>query len=245
MEPVKVKILGISGTPIKGGNCDTLVQEALKAAAEVGGVVGGVETEFITLADKDIAMCKHCQWCIENRQPCKIKDDFHMVSDKIEQCDGLILGGPTWNGTLAPPLLILFSRFRYIGFFTHKFRNKPVAALTLGFTGLGLDRALDVIQSCIAGFMMLSVASADTVASTVAFGQRPAYLEHGVTDDTSGMRRVRNAAIRVVEVARMLKYAKEAGIVIPDEFMLTFVAGKVRPLEEKAFVDGVWREKKG
>ena len=26
--PVAIKLVGISGTPIKGGNCDTMVQEA-------------------------------------------------------------------------------------------------------------------------------------------------------------------------------------------------------------------------
>ncbi len=54
---VKAKILGISGTPIKNGNCDKMVQESLKACTELGDV----ETEFITLADKEITMCKHCQ----------------------------------------------------------------------------------------------------------------------------------------------------------------------------------------
>ena len=243
MEPVNVKILGISGTPIKGGNCDTLVQEALKAAAEVGGVIGGVEAEFITLADKEIAMCKHCQWCIENRQPCKIKDDLQMVSDKIEQCDGLILGGPTWFTTLAPPLINLWSRLRYMVFFTHKFRNKPIGAVTLGFFGLGLERALDVIQSLSVPIMGIFVGGAYAVASTAAFGQRPTYLEHGVIDDTVGIRRVRNVGLRVVEVARMVKYAKEAGIVLPDEFTRTFVGARLKPSVKRVFVDGVWREK--
>ena len=62
METVEINILGISGTDIKDGNCDTLVKEALKGAEEIGEEVGGVETEFVTLADKEIVRCKHCQW---------------------------------------------------------------------------------------------------------------------------------------------------------------------------------------
>src|SRR4030042_1043014 len=65
MMPVNIKVLGLSATPIKGGNCDTMVQEALKTAAQVPGV----ETEFITLADKQVAMCQHCQWGIDSRFP--------------------------------------------------------------------------------------------------------------------------------------------------------------------------------
>ena len=91
-----VHILGISATPIKDGNCDTVVKEVLKSAKELESKeLGGVTTEFITLADKEIAMCKHCQWCIENRAPCKIKDDAQMIYEKIAQCDGLIVGTPT------------------------------------------------------------------------------------------------------------------------------------------------------
>lgn len=245
MEPVNVKILGISGTVIKDGNCDTLVKEALKAVTEVGEVVGGVETEFITLADKEIAMCKHCQWCIENRQPCKIKDDFHMVREKIEQCDGLILGGPTWFRTLAPPLLHLWSRLRSTVFFTHNLRNKPTGAVTLGFFGLGVEGALDVLQA-LSRYMGIFVGGAYAVASTAAFGQRPAYLEHGVIDDTAGIHRVRDVGVRVVEVARMVKYAKEAGIVLPDKFMRTAggSGARLKPSEKKVFVDGVWKERK-
>ncbi len=57
MRDIRVRILGISGTPVKGGNCDRLVKESLKAAKQIGNV----ETEFVTLADKKIAMCQHCQ----------------------------------------------------------------------------------------------------------------------------------------------------------------------------------------
>ena len=41
-----VKILGISGSPIEGGNADAFLKEALKAAE----AVGDVETEFVSLA---------------------------------------------------------------------------------------------------------------------------------------------------------------------------------------------------
>jgi hypothetical protein len=47
----------------------------------------------------------------------------------------------------------------------------------------------------------------------------------------------------VAEIARMVKYATEAGIVLPDEYKLTVTGQKVRPCEEKVFVEGVWREK--
>ncbi len=239
-----IKILGISGTPVKDGNCDTMVKEALKAAEGLSdSKLGKVETEFITLADKEIAMCRHCQWCIENRQPCKIKDDVHMIFDRIDKNHALLIGAPTWFNTIAPPLLIMLSRARYYGFFTHMFRNKVVAALTTGFLGFGLQHTLDTLREMTGMSYMIPVAEAQPVASTRAFGQRPAYFEHGVLDDTWGMMQVRTAGIRVVEITRMIRYATEAGIVLPEEHLVTVTGGRIRPPKEKVFVEGAWREK--
>lgn len=241
MLEIKVKILGISGSPIKGGNCDTLVQAALSSAAEMGGVLGGVETEFITLAGSNITMCNHCQWCIENMAPCRVEDDARWIWEKITECDGLILGAPTWAFTLAPPMTILFSKVRYYAFFTQKLRNKVVGYITLGFFGFGLEQSLDTMENFTKP-IMLPVARGWAIPTTAAFGGRPAYLEHGVLDDKAGMRRVKNVAIRVVEVARMIKYATQSGIVLPDEYTFTVTGERWPPLKKKVFVDGVWRD---
>ena len=145
--------------------------------------------------------------------------------------------------TLSPPLLILFSRTRHIVFFTHKFRNKPVALLTLGYLGYGLDNAISVMKDVVWVLNMIPVAVAKAISSSRAFGKRPEYLEHGVLDDTFGMLQARQARYRVVEVARMIKYATENGIVIPDKYKFTVTSGRVRPQEEKVFIEGTWREK--
>jgi len=240
--PVNVKILGISGTPIKGGNCDTLVQESLRVAKELGNVTGGVETEFITLADKDIAMCQHCQWCIENRAPCKIKDDAQIVFSRILESDGIILGAPTWVMTLAPPLTILFSMVRYYTFFTREFYNKVAGYLTVGFFGFGLEQALDTMEN-LTKAMMIPVARGWALASTAAFGERPKYLKEGVLEDKAGVLRARNVGVRVVEVARMIKYATQHGIVLPEQYRATPTGGHWERSREKVLVEGVWREK--
>lgn len=237
MMPVNIKVLGISGTPILGGNCDTMVQEALKTAAEVPGV----ETEFITMADKQVALCCHCQWCIENRAPCKVKDDAHMILNKMIEADGIILGAPTWNVKAAPLINILISRWRYYHFFTHDFGKKIVGVLTVGFLNLGLEGAIAELELLGKGAGPV-VARGWACASTAAFGQRPAYLEHGVLDDRAGMARVADVAVKVVEFARMIKYATDAGATLPDEYKRTFTGARLKEKEKKVFVDGVWRD---
>lgn len=239
--PVDVKILGLSATPVKNGNCDTLMKEALKAASECSGKLGKVETEFLTLADKDIRLCIHCQWCIENRKPCsRIKDDANEVWERIAACDGIIIGSPAWTLSLCPLYSILNSRARYYVFFTQKLRNKIVGFFTLGFLGLGFETALDQLYHLTGGgAMMIPVARAWAYSSTAAFGQRPEYLEHGVMDDKAGLQRIRNAAIRVVEVARMVKYATSDGIILSEKEMGTITGAHLN--KKRVFKDGVWK----
>ncbi len=233
---INVKILGISGTVVKGGNCDKLVQEALKAAAELENV----GTEFVALADKNVAVCRHCQWCIENRQPCKYQDDMQPIYEKMEWADGMILASPTWGYTVAPPLINLLSRGRFHSFMTDIFRNKPVGAVTLGWFGFGMDHALTTILNYVSARSMIPVSRASALSSSAAFGKRASYMKNGVLDDKAGVARVRSAALRVVEVTRMIKYAKEAGIVTPEAGTVT--GGRLPRKEKIQMVEGVWRE---
>ncbi len=238
MIEVDIKLLGISGTPIRGGNCDTMVQAALDSVKGIPGV----NTEFVTLAGLKIAPCEHCQWCIENRAPCKVKDDAHAIFEKMIAADGMILGTPVWNIGAAPIWPTLLSRWRYYQFFTTKFRNKVSGTLSVGFLGLGMERALEDLEIAGrgAGFV---VARGYAVASRAAFGERPAYLEHGVLDDKAGMGRVYGVAAKVVEITRMIKYATVNGITLPDDYVRTFRGARVQDASKKILVDGVWRDR--
>ena len=235
---VPVKILGVSGTVIKGGNCDTAVKEALKAAEKMGDV----ETEFVTLADKEVGACRHCQWCIEHRSLCKIKDDANDLLKMMEGADGLIFGAPTWCRTMAPPLLNLFSRYRSTTFFFQTLRNKVGGFISIGFLDFGLENAVEVMMNLVFGHGVIPVARATALASGVAMGRRPDYLEHGVLDDPRGMVFINNVGERVVEVARMMKYATQNGIVVPEPVSMS-TGTRLKP-RKKVFVDGVWREAK-
>ena len=241
MSKVDIRVLGISGTPIKDGNCDKLVKVALEAAEEVSNpVVGRVETEFVTLADKNIVMCKHCQWCIENRKPCsKIEDDVHMVYDMIKRADGVILGGPVWAETLSPPLLILFSRSRALSFFAQEFRNKVVGFVTLSWFGTGVGPTFAAMDSITYVHQMIPVRKGWATVSTAAFGQRAAYMEHGVLDDQAGVERVKAVGKRVAEVARMIKFATQAGVITPEA--PTYTGASLIP-RKKRLVERVWRD---
>jgi len=85
-----MKILGIVGSKRKKGNTATLMQEALKAAEDLG-----VESEIIYLGDYEIKGCYGCEQCRET-YTCVIKDDMEQLYPKIMEADGLITASPTY-----------------------------------------------------------------------------------------------------------------------------------------------------
>jgi len=136
----------------------------------------------------------------------------------------------------------LYSRLRYTDFFTPDLRNKTVGAFVCGWFGLGADRAMDVIETIVKPSMQIPVAQASVIVSEVAHGKRAAYMERGGLDDAVGMQMVELAVSRVVEVTRMIKYAKEAGVGLPLEQQRMITGARVKIPKKKAFVDGVWRD---
>ncbi len=226
---MKVKILGISGTVVKDGNCDKLVQKSLEAAEEIEGV----ETEFLALAGLKIALCEHCQYCINNKTGCEIQDDAQMVFQKMREADGIIIGAPTWLRTVAPPILTLLSRSRSILFLTHDFRNKVAGAITVGWFGRGMDLSALEITLIESRFMMIPVIQGMAISSSVALGKRADYMEHGALDDKLGMVSIRNVGYRVAEVAKMIKYATDAGVGVPPEYQVTTTGATLKRREKK------------
>lgn len=86
-----MKVLGVSGSPIKDSNTD----RALKAVLESTGL----ETEFVKLADYTIAPCKACLGCVKANR-CVIEDDGIALAEKAKHADALVIAGFTPYSTL-------------------------------------------------------------------------------------------------------------------------------------------------
>jgi len=83
-----LRVLGIAGSPRRGGNTDMLLNEVLRGAASQGA-----ETKTIVLSQLNIAPCQHCDGCLETGS-CKVEDDMQMIYDELEQADRLVLASP-------------------------------------------------------------------------------------------------------------------------------------------------------
>lgn len=110
---MKVKILGISGSPRKG-NTETAVQVALDAAKEISNEV---ETELLSLASLKINPCEGCYSCYgfnkgaDWEHICYVhKDDAAFVFKKMVEADGIIIGSPSYAFNISAKLKALFER---------------------------------------------------------------------------------------------------------------------------------------
>ncbi|MCJ7497570.1 MAG: flavodoxin family protein [candidate division Zixibacteria bacterium] len=99
-----MKVVGISGSPIKNGNVDLLIQQVLK-----GAISKGAKTEILYLDKLDISPCKSCG---KNPEPkfCFIKDDMEKVYAKLKGSDVLVLGSPIYFDTVSAQMKLFLDR---------------------------------------------------------------------------------------------------------------------------------------
>jgi len=83
-----LKVLGIAGSPRRGGNTDLLLGEVMRGAASRGAKV-----KTIILNELTIAPCQHCDTCLKKGK-CKVQDDMQMVYRELEQADRIVLASP-------------------------------------------------------------------------------------------------------------------------------------------------------
>lgn len=83
-----MKVLGIAGSPRRGGNTDMLLAEVMRGAASKGA-----DVKTIILNDLKITPCQHYDYCLKTGE-CKIQDDMQMVYQELEQADRIVLASP-------------------------------------------------------------------------------------------------------------------------------------------------------
>ncbi len=83
-----MKILGIYGSPRKGGNSEIILDEVLKAASGKGASV-----KKIYVRDLKMSGCRECGAC-EKEGNCAVKDDMQKVYPLLEEADVIVLASP-------------------------------------------------------------------------------------------------------------------------------------------------------
>jgi multimeric flavodoxin WrbA len=101
---MKVKVVGIYGSPRKEGNSDLLLDSALRGAHEKG-----IEVERIYVRDLEISGCIECGAC-EKSGTCAIEDDMQDVYHLLDSADVIILCSPIFFYGLTSQVKALIDR---------------------------------------------------------------------------------------------------------------------------------------
>jgi len=83
-----MKVLGLFGSPRRGGNTELLLEKALQGAESEGA-----EVERVYLTDHTITPCKECHGCDQTGH-CVIPDDMQKIYPKLLEADIIILASP-------------------------------------------------------------------------------------------------------------------------------------------------------
>ena len=107
-----MNILGISGTPRKGGNSELLLYAALEPFIEAKW-----EVNKILLSEKMIEPCTGCDTCVHKKsisKACIIEDDMNEIYNAYERCDAIIISSPAYWRNVPAQLKAVIDRKRKI-----------------------------------------------------------------------------------------------------------------------------------
>ncbi|MCQ1539587.1 flavodoxin family protein [Methanocalculus taiwanensis] len=99
------RVLGIGGSPRKGGNSDTLLTHILKGAGE-----GGYETEAVHLRDYQFSSCTGCERCRKDKSCTGLRDGMTLLYPDILSSEALVLVSPTHNYNITAQMKAFIDR---------------------------------------------------------------------------------------------------------------------------------------
>ena len=102
-----MKVLIINGSPRKGGNCELLLQEAIKVFKE-----NDVEIDLYELAGKAIPGCLACGYCYAHEH-CVLNDDVVDLNRRLAEADGLMVASPVYFASANGSVISLLDRMFY------------------------------------------------------------------------------------------------------------------------------------
>ncbi len=135
-------VMGISGSPRKGGNTEFLLNEALGAASE-----RGFEIERLLCSEISIGFCRDCGNCAKGKT-CPEEDDISVVLQTMEKADGIIVASPVYFGSITGQLKTVFDRTIPLRRQGMKLKDKVGCGITVGGArNGGQEKAMDSIHS--------------------------------------------------------------------------------------------------
>lgn len=215
---MKIRVLGISGSPVADGNVETFLQNILKSAKKLDA-----QTEAVYLSKYDVKDCIHCNFCLSKQKTgkyCSINDGIQEIFEKVEVADIILLLSPVYFMRTSGRMASFIDRLRvfiYGNIVGGKLKNKigmsaAVAWLRNGgfetthmthhFAFLTFEMIPISAQNCI------SPIGASVVSSPEGTGLFDKKIRLGIEKDSAGLDSGRIIMQRAIELSCLLKNKK-------------------------------------
>ncbi|NUQ62180.1 MAG: flavodoxin family protein [Pirellulales bacterium] len=179
-----MKVLAISGSPRPGGNTDILVKLASEILA-----AEGIETDFLSLADRPVKPCMACGGCFRSDTIRCVQEDpaFEGILDRFAAANGVLIGSPVYFGSATPQTMALLDRVGYVARRHRELLRRKVGAAIVVARRAGQNFTFAQLNYF---FLISEMIVPGSTYWNVAFGREKGE----VTSDAEGMETVRNLA---------------------------------------------------
>ena len=190
-----MKVIGISGSPRKDGNTDTLIKTVFaQLEAE------DIETELIRIGGKAIRGCLACNKCMEMKNDtCVINNDpINEIVQKLKEADGIILGSPTYFADVTAEMKAFIDRVGYVAIANGRMLKQKVGASVVAVRRGGSIHAFDTMNH------LFQISGMYIVGSTywnMVYGLQPG----DVLNDEEGMANMEDLGKNMAHLIKQLK----------------------------------------
>ncbi len=131
-----IKILGIGGSPRKGGNSDILLQQILEGVRESGGLL-----EEVQLRDFNILPCIACERCRKDGCCTGLADDMQLLYPRLREADGLVLVSPVYSYNVSAIMKAFIDRL----YCFYQFGNERPGSWSSQLAGQGKKAVITMV----------------------------------------------------------------------------------------------------
>lgn len=118
-------VLGISGSPRRGGNTELLLDAALEGAREAGA--GRAEVRKFVANELAMRPCQNCGGC-DRTGRCVLGDEMGDVYEALRTADRMVLATPIHFGTVSAQLKSVIDRCQCLWVEKYRLKRSPARA---------------------------------------------------------------------------------------------------------------------
>lgn len=190
-----MKVLTINGSPEIHGCTD-------RALREIEGVLSenGIECHRVNVGNKDVRGCIACRTCRKTNR-CIFNDIVNETAPLFAECDGLVVGSPTYYAGCNGQLLAFLDRLFY-STATAFDKTMKVGAAVVSSRRAGSISAFDEINK------YFTISSMPVVSSTY-WNEVHGYTAADVERDKEGLQTMRNLGRNMAFLIKAIAAAKQ------------------------------------